>query len=223
MTFNTARRFTPSVARKDPVNRRLVMTFSLLLSMSAFALAASISPGPVNIVALSSGTRHGLRASMRHVAGASLGFTLLLLLIGLGLHELLASWPSIIEGVRWAGVAFLVYMAIKLGVDDGRLGEGGDTRGPSMWQGAIMQWVNPKAWLASLAGMGAYAANGEVGLILRFALLYLVICYLSIACWAVAGAFLRHWLRDAAQVRLVNRALALLLVVSAGYLVVARL
>ncbi len=69
--------------------------------------------------------------------------------------------------------------------------------------------------------MGAYAASGEVDLILRFALLYLVICYLSIACWAVAGAFLRHWLRDASQVRLVNRVLALLLVVSAGYLVVA--
>ena len=62
---------------------------SLFLSMAAFALASSISPGPVNIVALSSGAQFGLRVAMRHVSGATIGFTLLLLLIGLGLSEVL--------------------------------------------------------------------------------------------------------------------------------------
>lgn len=62
---------------------------SLLLSMAAFALASSISPGPVNLVALSAGAQFGLRPAMRHVTGATLGFTLLLLMIGLGLSELL--------------------------------------------------------------------------------------------------------------------------------------
>jgi len=59
----------------------------LYLSMAAFALASSITPGPVNLVALNCGARFGLRASGRHIAGATLGFTLLLLLIGLGLYE----------------------------------------------------------------------------------------------------------------------------------------
>ncbi|GED21138.1 LysE family translocator [Halomonas halmophila] len=197
------------------------MTLSLLLSMSAFALAASISPGPVNIVAFASGTRHGLRASLRHVAGAALGFTLLLLMIGLGLHRLLVHWPAFIDVVRWAGVAFLLYLALKLALDNGRFGEADHAPRPSIRQGAIMQWLNPKAWLASLAGMGAYAANGDLATILVFALLYLVICYGSVACWAIAGAFLRHWLRDAAQVRWVNRLLAALLVASAAYLILA--
>lgn len=57
---------------------------TVLLSMAAFALASSITPGPVNVVALSAGARHGLAASMRHVTGAIVGFTLLLLLIGFG-------------------------------------------------------------------------------------------------------------------------------------------
>lgn len=81
-----------------------------LLSMAAFALASSISPGPVNVVALSAGAQHGLAASLRHVTGATVGFTLLLLLIGLGLHELLARFPNLIEIVKWAGVGFLLYM-----------------------------------------------------------------------------------------------------------------
>ncbi|MEX3634965.1 LysE family translocator [Paraburkholderia sp. BR14320] len=191
-----------------------------LLSMAAFALASSISPGPVNVVALSAGAQHGLAASLRHVTGATVGFTLLLLLIGLGLHELLARFPNLIEIVKWAGVGFLLYMAYKLSINNGQLGADKPARGPSFAHGAAMQWLNPKAWLASLAGMGAYAAGGDGGLVWQFAALYFVICYLSIASWAYAGTFLRRHLREAKGVRVFNRVLAALLALSAIYLLV---
>jgi len=194
---------------------------SHLLSMSAFALAASISPGPVNIVALSTGAQHGLRASMRHVTGATFGFTLLLLLTGLGLHEIQSHWPYLTKSIQWAGVTFLFYMAYKLAVDDGRLGAEEATKGPSLLSGAAMQWLNPKAWLASLAGMGAYAANGDRVLVWQFTVVYFVICYGSIACWAYAGSFLRQYLSDPKRVRLFNRLMALLLAGSAVYLLQA--
>ncbi|AOY96585.1 lysine transporter LysE [Cupriavidus sp. USMAA2-4] len=194
---------------------------SHLLSMSAFALAASISPGPVNIVALSTGAQHGLRASMRHVTGATIGFTLLLLLTGLGLHEIQSHWPYLTKSIQWAGVTFLFYMAYKLAVDDGRLGAEEATKGPSLLSGAAMQWLNPKAWLASLAGMGAYAANGDRMLVWQFTVVYFVICYGSIACWAYAGSFLRQYLSDPKRVRLFNRLMALLLAGSAVYLLQA--
>jgi threonine/homoserine/homoserine lactone efflux protein len=48
-----------------------------------------------------------------------------------------------------------------------------------------------------------------------------VICYASIACWAYAGSFLRQHLRNPARVRIFNRIMALLLVASAIYLLVA--
>lgn len=192
-----------------------------LLSMAAFALAASISPGPVNVVALSAGARHGLAASMRHVTGATVGFTVLLLLIGLGLHALLAHFPDLITVVKWAGVGFLLYLACKLAVDDGRLGEDKAARGPSFAYGAAMQWLNPKAWLASLAGMGAYAADGDGGLVWQFTVVYFVICYVSIASWACAGTFLRKYLQEPKRVRLFNRTMAALLAASALYLLVA--
>ncbi|MFD2189560.1 LysE family translocator [Pistricoccus aurantiacus] len=196
------------------------MTPSLFLSMAAFALAASISPGPVNIVALSAGAQYGFRLSMRHVTGATCGFTLLLLLIGLGLHELLYRWPYFTTLIQGAGVAFLLFMAYRLATDDGRLGTGrGDPPGPSMIKGAIMQWLNPKAWLASLAGMGIYAASDEDSLIWQFTVIYFVICYLSITCWACAGTYLRRFLHDSRQMRRFNRLMAALLAFSAIYLV----
>jgi threonine/homoserine/homoserine lactone efflux protein len=193
---------------------------TVFLSMAAFALASSITPGPVNVVALSAGARHGLAASMRHVSGATVGFTLLLLLIGLGLHELLAHFPNLIDIVKWAGIGFLLYMAYKLAVDDGRLGADKPARCPSFAHGAAMQWLNPKAWLASLAGMGAYAANGEGGLVWQFTALYFVICYVSIASWAYAGTFLRKYLQESKRVRLFNRVMAALLAASALYLLI---
>jgi len=191
---------------------------SLIISMAAFALASSITPGPVNIVALSSGAQFGFRASLRHVAGATLGFVLLLVLMGLGLHEVLLLWPALTGVVQLAGVAFLLFMAYKLAVDDGRLNAGDTDRAPSMFYGAVMQWLNPKAWLACVAGMGAFAANGEASLIWKFAAVYLVVCYVSVGCWAYAGTFLRHCLSNPKGMRLFNRLMAFLLAASAVYL-----
>ena len=190
------------------------------VSMAAFALATSITPGPVNLVALGAGARYGLRASLPHVAGATAGFVLLLLLTGLGLHELTARWPAVTHAIRWLGVAFLLYVAYRLAADDGRLTEAHRRGGPSMLVGASMQWLNPKAWLASIAGVGAFAASGERAALWQFAAIYFVVCFASIACWAWAGASLRHAMREPARVRWMNRAMAVLLAASAVYLMV---
>lgn len=191
---------------------------SLLLSMAAFALASSISPGPVNIVALSAGAQFGLRPAMRHVSGATFGFTLLLLLVGLGLTELLERWPWLTESIKLAGVAFLLYMAFRLATADGRLNTDKPALPPTLLYGAAMQWLNPKAWLASVAGMGLFATAGDVTSVARFAAIYFVICYASLACWAYAGTFLQHYLKAPARLRLFNRLMAALLVGCALYL-----
>lgn len=191
---------------------------TLYLSMAAFALASSITPGPVNIVALSSGAQFGFNASLRHVTGATLGFTLLLVLMGLGMHQVLASWPGLTTNIFWAGVAFLLYMAYQLVADNGQLGQGNRQKEPSYWYGALLQWLNPKAWLASIASMGAFVGEGEMWLLWQFVLIYFVICYASVACWAYAGAMLSSLLKSAGNVQRFNRLMALLLAACACYL-----
>lgn len=191
---------------------------SVFLSMAAFALASSITPGPVNIVALSAGARYGFWAGMRHVLGATVGFTLLLVLIGFGLHETLQQWPVLTRLIQWAGIAFLLYMAVKLAADNGTLSVSNEEDRPTLLNGALMQWLNPKAWLASIAGMGVFVANGEATLIWQFSAIYCVVCYASLGCWAYAGSFLSQYLRSAAAVRLFNRVMASLLVGCALYL-----
>lgn len=195
------------------------MSLSLILPMSAFALAASISPGPVNLVCLSSGTRYPVSRGLIFVTGATLGFIALFVAVGLGLYSLLTMVPMLGTLLRWGGVAFLLYLSIKLAMDSGQLPETGVDKAPGFGTGAIMQWLNPKAWLASASGIGAYTSANDLNQILLFASLYLPICWLSLACWVYAGAFLRRYVQRSAVLVTINRTLALLLAISCLYLV----
>jgi len=202
----------------DPSETGALMDTSILLSMASFALAASISPGPVNVIALASGIQHGFRRSFAYVSGATVGFTALLVVIGYGLNDAVGRLPALLPVVKWAGIAFLLYMAFKLAFDRGDIDAGRREGAPSFHQGALLQWLNPKAWLASIAGMGAFAASGAPERVWVFAGLYFAICYGSIASWVAAGTLLRERMGNPAGIRLLNRTLALLLVLSAGYL-----
>lgn len=192
----------------------------IILPMSAFALAASISPGPVNIVCLSSGTHYPIAKGLTFVTGATLGFVALFLGVGAGLYSLLNAVPVLEEILCWAGILFLLYLSYQLVQHDGRLQERGAGSAPGFWAGALMQWLNPKAWLASAAGIGAYTSGNEPYLLWLFAALYLPICWLSLASWVYAGAFLKRYVHRPMILLTINRMLAGCLAISALFLLV---
>ncbi|WP_291951298.1 LysE family translocator [Marinobacter sp.] len=191
----------------------------LILPMSAFALAASISPGPVNLVCLSSGTRYPLRQGLWFVSGATLGFVALFLAIGLGLHSALTWIPGFDLLLTWAGIAFLLYLSYRLAIDDGKISGKDLGNAPGFRTGAIMQWLNPKAWFASASGIGAYTSGGDLTQLAIFSSLYLPICWLSLSTWVFAGRFLRQYVQRPRVLRTVNRVLAALLLASCLYLI----
>ncbi|MCE0732308.1 LysE family translocator [Halomonas sp. G15] len=194
------------------------MSLSLILPMSAYALASSISPGPVNLVCLSSGTRYPVPRGLIFVTGATLGFTALFIAVGLGLYSLLTVVPVAEKLLRLGGIAFLLYLSVKLAMDSGQLPENGTEKAPGFGTGALMQWLNPKAWLASASGIGAYTSANDLQQILLFAIIYLPICWLSLACWVYAGAFMRRYVHKPIILVTINRILALLLAISCIYL-----
>lgn len=192
----------------------------IILPMAAFALAASISPGPVNIVCLSSGSHYPIAKGLIFVTGATLGFVALFLGIGAGLYSLLTVMPLLEDVLRWSSILFLLYLSYQLFQHDGRLNMQGADNAPGFWAGALMQWLNPKAWLASAAGIGAYTNADEAYLLWLFAALYLPICWLSLASWVYAGAFLKRYIRRPLVLLSINRTLAACLVISALFLLI---
>ena len=109
---------------------------------------------------------------------------------------------------------FLLYMAWQLARDDGELAAEQQQQAPSAWQGAAMQWLSPKAWLAAVAGVGVYT-GGNQPLLWLFSAIYAPICFVSIASWAWAGRVISHYLDNPKRLRLFNRLLAALIVASA--------
>lgn len=186
-------------------------------AMAGFALAASLSPGPVNLLTLRAGALHGAGSGLRMAWGATLGFTALLLLAGLGLQSVWAGFPLLQTALRYAGVAFLAWMAWQLARDAGSLNtDGTNPERHGAWVAALAQWLNPKAWLAALAGLGLFTSTaGGLSELLRFAAIYAPVCLTSMACWALAGAWLGTRIRGGAGLRRLNRALAALLLLSA--------
>lgn len=195
------------------------MSLSMILPMSAFALAASISPGPVNLMCLSSGTRYRLSQGLIFVTGATLGFIALFIAVGMGLYSLLALVPGLQDLLRWGGVAFLLYLSYRLAFDRGELSTSDGNQAPGFMTGALMQWLNPKAWLASASGIAAYTDGNNLSQVTLFASVYLPICWLSLGTWVYAGAFLRRYVQRPVVLRSVNRILAVLLAASCLYLV----
>lgn len=196
------------------------MTFSVIISMALFALAASITPGPVNLLSLSCSARFGARSGLLFVTGATLGFIVLFLFIGFSLHLLIDKLAWITSALRWFGIAFLSYLSYQLFIDDGTLNSKDRRRAPTFMTGVIMQWLNPKAWLASLSGIAAYIPNALSTELVTFASVYLPICWLSLGCWVWLGLRLGQHFQSAANVRLMNKALALLLLASCVLLVI---
>ena len=75
--------------------------------MCLFGLSMSISPGPVNMITFAQGLNYGFGRALPFVGGAASGFALLLLVVGMGLGELIALNPLLLNLMTIAGTAFI--------------------------------------------------------------------------------------------------------------------
>lgn len=90
------------------------MTFDTLLLFVLASTALAITPGPTMLLALSNGISGGMRAAAWGVAGASLGSSIVIATVALGLGSLLAASEWLFNAIRVAGVVYLVWLGIKL-------------------------------------------------------------------------------------------------------------
>lgn len=191
------------------------MTTELLIAFIAFAFVTSVTPGPNNMMLLASGVNFGVRRSVPHMLGISLGFMLLVICVGLGLGQLFEQFPALYQVLRYAGAAYLLYLAWKIA------GSGAPSAGESsgkpftFLQAAAFQWVNPKAWVMAIGAITTYTPQqGFLFNVLVIAALFALVNCPSVGLWTVAGSLLRRWLEHPLRLRLFNIGMALLLVAS---------
>jgi threonine/homoserine/homoserine lactone efflux protein len=189
---------------------------AVFIAMCVYALSMSISPGPVNLVALTSGLNNGFRSAIPFVSGGAIGFAFLLLAIGLGVGTIATSFPLFLSILGYGGSAFIFYVGFNIATADPVIKQPRETSS-SFIHGVILQWLNPKAWIASISGVGAFELE-EIYALLEFVLIYFLICYASIACWALAGDKMNLLLSEPRTLKLLNAVMGTLLMLVAIYL-----
>lgn len=182
-----------------------------IIAMALFSLTMSLTPGPVNVTTFSSGMNYGFRSTMPFVSGATIGFTLLLVFIGLGIGNLATYFPIMGRVLCYAGALFIGYVGFKIMRANFSI-ENTSADRPLFRHGVIMQWLNIKAWISCLAGVSAFSAGREYGSLLIFCSIYFFICYASIAVWALAGDVIMKMMKNKRYISAVNTAMGAVLI-----------
>ena len=191
------------------------MSPTLLWGLAGFALVSSITPGPNNLMLMASGANFGLKRTLPHMAGVSLGFGLMVLLLGLGMAGLFAVAPWLYDVIRWGGAAYLVFLAYRIAVSSS-VGQGKTGAKPMTFlQAAAFQWVNPKAWAMAVGAVAAYAPTDHLAAnVALVAFIFMLVNAPSVSIWAAFGVGVRRWLDRPAALRAFNLTMATLLLLS---------
>lgn len=186
----------------------------LLPALALFSLVSSITPGPNNLMLLSSGANFGFRRSIPHMLGIALGFTVMVLLVGLGLAEVFTRLPVAYTALQLISLVYLGWLAWKIATAAPPTGAATAARPLTFVQAAAFQWVNPKAWTMALTAVTVYApTQTAVGMAL-VAGLFGAINLPSVSLWTVLGQQMRRILTNRARLRAFNLVMAGLLIAS---------
>ena len=193
------------------------MSHQLLFAFIVFAIVMFFTPGPNNIMLLSSGLTYGFRPTLPHVAGVTFGFAFMVAMVGLGLGTIFIAYPVLQSILKWGGVVYLVYLAAAIAMAEPVKPEEGDRRkGPMTFFGAAMfQWINAKGWVMVISTITAYAAIAAFpwNIAIQVAI-GLILGTFSCLTWAMFGSALRPLLSSRRMVRTFNLIMAILLLAS---------
>ena len=197
------------------------MDAALYLSLVGFVVAMSVTPGPNNLMLMSSSALFGVRRTVPHYLGVQLGFNLLLVAAVFGLGELVGRYPVMLDAVKIGGALWLAWMALaffraglaKPADPDTPRKDKRRSRPFRSWEAALFQWINPKALLMTISAAGAYIALAETAgeraaLFVGTFILFGAPCGLL---WMLAGGVIHRFLTDRRHARFLNFAIGALL------------
>jgi len=207
------------------------MTPELFASLCLFAFVTSITPGPNNAMLFASGVNYGIRRTLPHLLGVTLGFTFMQLALGLGVGLIFEAVPGLYSTLRLLGVAYMLYLAWRiarstpppaLSAPDGAGGEAPDAtpamtggRPMSFLEASAFQWVNPKAIMMCVTAASTYAPPDRP--IMGALIVTGVFFFAGMPCvglWVLLGRAMRGLLQNRRRLLAFNWAMAVLLVAS---------
>jgi threonine/homoserine/homoserine lactone efflux protein len=197
-----------------------MMPWTEFTALLVLGTAMSFSPGPNTTLSTALAANRGLKGAMHFVCAVPIGWGALVLVCAFGLGALLVAAPILVWVVKAIGVAYLLWMAFKLS-RSGSLAQADAAKlNVTFWQGAALQFVNIKAWMFALSVVAGWLA-GKADFAERLMVVLptlMAFAFFSNLTYAVIGASLRGWLSIGARLLWFNRAMALVLIVTAFWM-----
>jgi threonine/homoserine/homoserine lactone efflux protein len=187
-----------------------------LLPLLGYVVVSACTPGPNNLMVLTSGANFGVVRTLPLIAGIAAGFPVMIVAVGLGLGFVFDAYPAVHTILKYATFAYLLWLAWKIATAKRPDVASADARPVTFLQAAAFQWVNPKGWAMSIGALALFTtANGnkviQVGVI---ALLFGLVCLPNGIAWALFGRGIAGFLADDRRRQWFNIGMAVLLVVS---------
>lgn len=186
-----------------------------LVGFVSFSLAMGLTPGPNNMLLMTTAADAGFVRTVPAMAGVTLGFALMAAILALGPGLALESFPSVHATLKIVGTLYLLWLAWQVATASASGGSAA-ARPFTFWRAVLFQWVNPKGWAAILGALTAFTVPGQdtVRQGLLMALLYLPLSVITTTSWAGIGAVIGTRLGDGPGLRWFNRLMAVLLAAS---------
>ena len=175
---------------------------SLLPLVIATAILVMI-PGPNVALIVANSLKYGFRMGVHTVLGTTVGVGLQLVLVVLGLAVIVEVAAEALQWIKWAGVAYLVFLGIRTWrepADDLSQIEAA----PAMfWRGCLVAVLNPKTLLFNAAFIPQFVgtAGATASQPAAVAVVFLAVLFVGDVLWAAFASSARRVLARYAKMR----------------------
>ena len=191
------------------------MTYEILTGLVGFAFVTSITPGPNNLMLMTSGANFGFLKTIPHMLGIGIGFTVMVALVGFGLMQVFDIVPYSHEALTGASILYLIWLAWKFANAGEPEAQNAAAKPMTFTQAAAFQWVNPKAWYMALSAITLYAPERDAASVLLVAMAFGAVNLPCVSSWTVLGQQMRRFLTSPLRLKVFNYTMAALLLASA--------
>ena len=186
-----------------------------ILSISLFWFVTAYTPGPNNVVASYSGFNFGVKKTIPHILGVTLGFTSLVIFLSVGLINIFKLFPLILIIIKYLGTLFLIYLAYKIAFS--KTSDDTTKENPVKFiETFLFQYLNPKGVTVAIIVVSTYVELGEnyLNYATQLILLAFLFSITSITLWTLIGKFLRKFATNDKFIKYFNYVMSSLLLLS---------
>ena len=195
------------------------MNIPLLIAALVFLIPMYITPGPNNILCAAHGSQHGFQATIPLISGFVVGWFLMGLFVALAI-DFIEQNTGLLTYLTMIGASNMINLSYKIAtskpLDDGP----SESQRLTPLTGAMLQFVNGKAWIHDIVLLGSFGTIFGTGLLAKMTLIIfsIILCLPFVALWAGFGTFLRNFFTSPESSLMLNRLMGFSLFIVALWL-----